>query len=194
VARSRPIETPRLVIEPFGEPYLTDGYVGWLNDPEVLRYSDQRFRAHTRETCLSYLRSFEGTPNYFWAIRAKTFPDGLLGTATAYVDVHHHVADVGLLIGDKSDWGKGYGTELWLAVCDFLFRSATVRKVTGGTIEPNRGMLAIMERVGMVDDGRRQLHCLWEGRPVDLIHKALYRETWLERFPRGPFQDDGERL
>lgn len=183
------IETPRMQIVTFSEKYLTQRYVSWLTDQEVVRYSDQRFRTHTLESCREYWEFFKNSPNYFWAINVQDGELGYIGTMTAYHDTNHSVADVGILIGEKKTWGSGYGSEAWIAVCDYLLRIEEIRKVTAGTLTVNIGMLKIMQRTGMVDDGRRNRQCLHEGLEVDMVHKALFREDWLLRYPRGPYNE-----
>jgi len=172
------IETPRLTIVPFGEAHLTERYVAWLNEPEVVRYSDQRFRTHTLESCRAYMESFRGTPNHFWAIVARDPALGHIGNLNAYVSTLHRVADVGIVVGERGAWGKGLGGEAWIAVCDHLLRAGGMRKVTAGTLEVNRPMLAIMERAGMVPDGRQVRQNLFEGREVDVVHAALFADAW----------------
>src|SRR6185436_19791092 len=113
--------TKRLQVEPFSvERHLSDRYVSWLNDPEVTRFSEQRRRTHTRESCRQYAASFEGTPNHFWAVVARDPLIGHLGNLNAYVNAEHQTADVGILIGERPAQGKGFATEAWSAVCDFL--------------------------------------------------------------------------
>lgn len=172
------IETPRLRIVPFAEEHLTERYVGWLRDPEVVRYSSQRFGTHTLESCRAYMESFAGTPNHFWAIVARDPALGHIGNVNAYVSVPDQVADVGILVGERGAWGKGYGGEAWIAVCDHLLRAGGMRKVTAGTLEVNLPMLAVMERAGMVPDGRRARQSLFEGREVDVVHAALFADAW----------------
>ncbi|HEV2145971.1 MAG TPA: GNAT family N-acetyltransferase [Longimicrobiaceae bacterium] len=172
------IETPRLRIEPFTDEHLTERYVGWLNDPEVVRYSDQRQRAHTLESCRAYMESFRGTPHHFWAIVARDPALGHIGNVNAYVAEEHRVADVGILVGERGAWGAGFGTEAWIAVCDHLLRAGGMRKVTAGTLEVNRPMLVVMQRAGMVPDGRRVRQSLFEGREVDVVHAALFADEW----------------
>lgn len=181
MAQSPTIETERLRIVPFSEEHLTPCYVNWLNDPEVVRYSDQRYRKHTLESCREYWQSFTESPNYFWAIVARDAQLGYIGTMTAYVNTIHSVADVGILIGERTVWGRGYGLEAWTAACDYLLREAEIRKVTGGALSVNTAMLKIMRRVGMVEDGRRTRQCLFEGREVDIVHMALFREDWMRQ-------------
>lgn len=170
------LETDRLRLEPFSQQHVSDRYVAWLNDPDVVRFSEQRHRRHSRESAAEYLRSFDGTPNLFWAIVAKDSPLGHIGNINAYVDLHNRVADIGVLIGEKAVWGRGYGGEAWKAVCRFLLDRAGMRKVTGGTLAANVGMIAIMRGAGMSPDGVRVRHALVEGKGVDLMHMSLFRD------------------
>ncbi|NLT23697.1 MAG: GNAT family N-acetyltransferase [Syntrophorhabdus sp.] len=176
MAESRIIETGRLSIEPFSEKHLTPRYAGWLNDPEVVRYSEQRHRKHTLDSCRQYWLSFAGTPNFFWAIVGLDPVVGHIGNINAYVDRMNSVADVGILIGERALWGKGYGLEAWRAICGYLLDEAGIRKVTAGTLAANKGMLSIMEKSGMTDDGRRIRQALLDGVEVDVIHSALFRK------------------
>ena len=181
MAKSKIIETERLVIEPFNERYLTERYVAWLNDPEVVRFSEQRFTTHTTESSRAYMQSFEGTPNYFWAFVTRGRSSEHIGNVNAYVDTRNKVGDVGILIGEKSYWGKGYGLEVFVAVTDYLFREMHVRKVTAGTVAGNKGMLRIMKRAGMKEDGRRIRHVIFDGQEFDVVHAALFRDDWMSQ-------------
>ena len=171
---------------PFGAEHLTSRYVAWLDDPEVVRYSDQRLRKHTIETCRAYWESFDGTPHHFWAIVARAPALGHLGNMNAYVDPIDRVSDVGILVGERRAWGKGLGTEAWVAVCRWLLGPGGMRKVTAGTLVENKGMLGIMRKVGMVEDGRRLRQRLFEGRETDIVHAALFAED----LPRMPAPED----
>ena len=172
------LETPRLRIVPFCELYLTPRYVAWLNDPDVVRYSEQRHRVHTLESCRSYWLSFSGTPHYFWAIIVADGTLDHIGNINAYVDQENLLADVGILIGEKRAWRKGYGLEAWRAVCGYLLGRGGMRKVTAGALAVNTGMLKVMEQAGMVEDGRRYRHYIFEAREVDVIHGAIFRQDF----------------
>jgi RimJ/RimL family protein N-acetyltransferase len=178
------LETPRLTVVPFSERYLTQRYVDWLADPEVVRFSEQRWRTHTLASCRGYWESFAGTPNEFWAIVAKDPALGHVGNLNAYVEERHGVADVGILLGERAVWGKGYGTEAWVAVMRHLFETRGMRKITAGTVSSNVGMLRIMERAGMVEDGRRARQYVYDGEVVDVVYAAAFRDNWQPRSPR----------
>jgi len=169
-----PLESARLRIVPFDSSFLTERYVSWLNDPEVVRHSEQRHRRHTLESCAAYWRAIEASPHYFCAILKKD--DGEhIGNMTIVMDIPNQVADIALMIGERKYWGSGFGSEAWLAVMEALFAHLPVRKITAGTMATNLGMLAVMKKSGMAEEGRRSRHFLWEGQEVDMVMAARFR-------------------
>jgi len=182
MAQSPILTTNRLQIAPFTEIHCTEDYVGWLNDPNVVRYSGQRHIQHTLDSCRAYIQSFTNSPHYFWVVlqRSPEVPRPI-GTLTAYLDHANAVADVGIMIGDKSAWNQGYGFEAWIAVFQYLFDRVNTRKITAGTLSVNQPMLALMQKAGMCSDGIRIRQAIWEGSEVDIIHMAAFRESWLWR-------------
>ena len=175
--RKPKIETPRLSIVPFAETHLTPRYVGWLNDPEVVRYSEQRHHAHTLESCRAYRQSFADTPHCFWAIVSHDPNIGHIGNINAYIDMQNGVADVGILIGEKTVWGQGYGSEAWQAVCRHLLHERGLRKITAGTLCVNHGMQNIMRRAGMTEDANANKQLPFEGKLVDVVQMSLSRSA-----------------
>ncbi len=172
------ISTERLEIVPFSEDFISERYLSWLHDKEVVKFSDQRFRDHTLESCSAYLASFKDSPHLFWAICEKKANYGHIGNMNAYIDMNHFTADIGILLGEKKIWEHGYGTEAWTGVCRFLFSELNIRKITAGTLEVNNGMINVMKRSGMVEDGRRSKQCLFEGLEVDMVYYAIYNKAW----------------
>ncbi|MCK5615217.1 GNAT family N-acetyltransferase, partial [Candidatus Pacearchaeota archaeon] len=149
---------------------MTQKYVAWLNDPDVVRFSEQRHRRHTFESCKGYIDSFKGTANYIWAISVNDDDIGHIGNISAHVNKNNNTADIGILIGEKRVWGKGYGKESWSVVCSYLMKNRGIRKITGGALSTNIGMLRVMKKAGMTEDGRRIRQCLWEDQEVDIVH------------------------
>ena len=163
----------RVLLSPFLKSDITASYVSWLNDPVVVRFSNQRFRTHTAESCLDYLRSFEGSDNMFLAVRLAD-RQRFIGTVTAYVNRHHGTADMGLMIGDRTEWGKGYGLEAWQILMRRLFDEQKMRKITGGTLDCNTAMKSIMEKSGMQLEAVRSRQEIVDGVPRDMLYFAVF--------------------
>lgn len=172
--RAPTLATARLTIRPFHADDIDDSYLGWLNDPVVTRFSNQRFHRHDRTSAAAYLRSFDSGPSLFLSLR-RAADDVAIGTMTAHVAMQHATADMGLLIGNPAAWGQGYGLEAWSCVMRWLLGEGGMRKVTAGTAAPNRGMLAIIERSGMDLEGTRRAQEIIEGNPVDILLFGRFR-------------------
>lgn len=181
MAVSPDIRTKRLLITPFVHRYLSRRYIGWLNDQDVTRFSGQRHRKHTVESCRDYAESFENTPNYFWAILEMDCDFFHIGNINAYVDPANGIADIGIIIGEKTAWGKGYAAEAFETLFEFFIEKQGLAKITAGTVRPNVQMLKVMQKVGMVEDGIRRCHHVVEGVRVDVIHMAMFGERWVAR-------------
>jgi len=152
---------------------VTGQYVAWLNDADVVRFSNQRFVTHSLESCNRYFASFSGGDNLFLSIRDAA-DDRAVGTMTVYRSLPHQTADIGIMIGDRTTRGKGYGTEAWRLVVEWLAGSGELRKITAGTMQCNLGMIHLMERAGMTLEAVRKEQELLEGMPMDLVYYARF--------------------
>lgn len=167
-----PLQGEKVSLHLFNREDITESYVGWLNDKEVVRYSNQRFIHHSMESCLDYFSSFQKNNALFIAIRLKDNCQ-MVGTMTVYFNYHHKLADIGIMVGEKSCWGKGIGKDAWMTLLNFLSKEVEVRKITGGTLDLNSGMIKIMRDAGMKEDGVRQGHELIDGQPHDILHFTM---------------------
>jgi len=172
------LQGPRVRLRPFTAADITEAYIGWLNHPEVVRYSNQRFVQHTRESCERYLASFAGSANLFVSLRvALPEQEGselAVGTLTAYRSLPHGTADIGILLGERAWWGKGIGLEAWRLLSDWLLGTPGLRKLTAGTLACNRSMLAVAERSGMQREAVRRAQELVDGVPTDIVYFARF--------------------
>ena len=98
----------------------------------------------------------------------------LIGTLTAYVASNHGTVDVGIMIGDCSVWGMGYGLDAWITMTNWLLARNDIRKLTAGTLACNLGMVKLMERSGMVLEATRKSQEIVEGCPVDMLYYAKF--------------------
>jgi RimJ/RimL family protein N-acetyltransferase len=168
-----PLRGARVIVRAFQASDLTDEYVGWLNDPETVRFSNQRFRRHSIASCRRYFESFGGTDNLFLSVRAAA-DDTAVGTMTVYYQRPHGTADVGILIGRRDARGTGIGQDAWSTVIDWLASHPAIRKITAGTVAPNIGMVRLMERSGMHQEAARASQEIVDGVAVDVLYYARF--------------------
>ena len=170
------MESDRLRLRAFKPEDIQANYVAWLNDPQVVQFSNQRFYKHAESSCRQYLASFIHTDNQFLAIEDKLTHE-LMGTLTIYINKHHQTADVGILIGNTNHWGKGMGYEAFSLAVESLLK-AKFRKVTAGTMACNLGMVKVMEKCGMTLEAIRKAQEMLDGQAVDLLYFAKFSKSF----------------
>lgn len=166
-------EGEEIVLRPFEKRNITPSYINWLNDAEVVRYSNQRFHRHTYESCLHYFKTFSNSANKFLLIQDRN-SGSALGTLTIYVSQNHRVADIGIMVGDKNYWGRGIGFDAFSTAVRVLADSGEFRKITAGTLAINKGMVQVMEKAGMTLEATRRDHELVDGVPTDIVFYAIF--------------------
>ena len=151
----------------------TRQYVDWLNDIEVNRYLESRFTKQTMETCQDFINNANGDINtYFYGIYVKGVH---VGNIKLHINPRHNYGNIGFLIGDKSNWGKGNTTEAIKTVVKFAFETLELKKVWAGVYEQNKGSIKALKKVGFTEEGRQKRHYLSEGKYIDGISMAIWR-------------------
>lgn len=162
------LRTPRLELD---TPDMDDAelFAEWLNDSEVVKYSEQRHKKHTQQSQLDYwLSSATAAPNCVYTIYQDPEVGNPIGSVAVRIDQHNDIADVGIMIGDKSVWGQGYGFEAWECVCNYLVVEKKIRRIEAGCMFLNTPMIRICIKYGMRHDAIVPGHFLVDGKPVNL--------------------------
>lgn len=172
------IEGERIYLRPLTVADVTEEkYVRWLNDPEVNRFLENRFIPQTFESAWEYVARASGNPNiYFFAILLKENKKHIGNIKLGPIDWNHRRAEIGIMIGDKSSWGKGYATDVIRLITDFAFQTLGLQKVTAGAYENNLGSIKAFLKAGFFEEGRRVRHMRYEDSYVALVLLARLNE------------------
>lgn len=166
------LSTKGLILVP-ANPDIPD-YSSWLNDPEVVRYSELRHRQWTYEDCQKYVSGFDQIKNCMWTIN-MIGANMHIGNITTHFDPHNNVMQVGMLIGERWAWGRRFGNEAWTAVLSWA-KAEKVRQVEAGCMASNQGIRKIMTRSGMEHRCTLNNHFLLDNKPEP---KTLYGATYV---------------
>lgn len=164
------LEGERLYLRGVTSEDVTDAYLRWMNDPEVTRYLESRFFPQTKEGIRSFVESLQGDrDNAFFAIVLKEGDRHIGNIKLGPINWLHRLGEIGLMIGEKDTWGKGYAAEAIRLITDYAFRHLNLHKVTAGCYGSNQGSARAFERAGFTVEGLRPQHFFCEGEYVDFI-------------------------
>ena len=165
---------------------VNDTYYRWMNNPEITQFLESRFYPNTIETLQGYVKNFLGNKdNIFLAIVLKENHKHIGNIKIGPIIWFHRLADIGVMLGEKDCWGKGYASEAISLLAEHAFSTLNLHKLTAGCYEPNQGSLETFQKAGFETEGVRKKHCFSNGNYVDAI--LLGRINPVER-------DDGNEI
>jgi RimJ/RimL family protein N-acetyltransferase len=176
-----PLLSKRLVLRTLTVADATERYLGWMRDPEATRFLESRLVDHD----LGSLREFILTSNDSPAslLLAICLADGthVGNIKLGPIDPYHQHASIGLLIGERDQWGKGYATEAIVAVTDHAFREIGLEKLYAGCYASNVGSARAFLNAGWTEEGRNRAHWRSGDGREDNVQLGITRADWSAR-------------
>jgi RimJ/RimL family protein N-acetyltransferase len=163
-----------LIYKPLDSGYCNLEYLEWLNNEEVNRYLEI-YEPYTTEQLQSYLEDVDKNDKMlFWAVHIKNNNKHIGNIKIDPVNRYHGYGEYGIMMGDRSEWGKGYAAEASKAVLDYCFQQEALRKITLGVVEENTAAVNLYKKLGFETEGLYKRHGFYNGHYCDLLRMAIF--------------------
>jgi ribosomal-protein-alanine N-acetyltransferase len=168
------IRGDRLLLRDIQLDDATPTYMSWMNDPEVVRYTESRYSDHSLESLRKFiLTNTESQNNLILAITTLSDNQHIGNIKLGNINFFHGSADIGIIIGDKRCWGKGYASETIELIIRYAFTTIGLIKLTAGVYAPNKNSTKAFEKKGFKREGLLKGQCRFEDQQVDVILLGL---------------------
>ncbi len=124
-----------------------------------------------------------GRDGSHFVIEAAGAVIGICGLS--HFDLWHRTCELGITIGDRAYWGRGYGREVVALLLGYAFRYHNMRKVFLRVWSNNERGIRAYRACGFVEEGRLREHVWSDGRYHDLIYMGVLRREWAGETPAG---------
>lgn len=165
---------------------VTQAYVDWMNDPEVMRYTESRFSRYDLQGIRDYVSALECSPHT--VLLGIFTPEENLHVGNIKlgpIHWHHGLGDLGLIIGRKEYWGKGLATEAIALASGYAFARLGLHKVTAGCYASNQGSAKAFLKAGFRQEAVRPQHVRGDSGWEDVLELAMIRTEEDERTQKG---------
>ena len=157
--------------------------VRWQRDSEFRRLldsdptdvsSEKKIKEHIEK------RSEDGfkPDQYPFSIRMLS-EDKLIGFVGLWTDLVHMEGWVGIGIGEREYWGKGYGTDAMRLILQYAFTEVNLQRVSLALHSYNERALKSYEKAGFRLEGRSRGDQHREGKRTDTLWMGILRDEWL---------------
>jgi RimJ/RimL family protein N-acetyltransferase len=154
----------------------------WQRDTEFHRLADSDpARLNSEKKIKEWIekQGETGFPpdRYYFSVRTLA-EDQYIGFLGLRVDLIHREAWVGLGIGEREFWSKGYGTDMMRLCQRYVFSELSMERLSLGLHEYNPRALRSYEKCGFRLEGRTRQELAREGKRYDVLWMGILREEW----------------
>jgi RimJ/RimL family protein N-acetyltransferase len=133
---------------------LSGNWYIWLNDPVVTRYQDKGIIPNTLEKQQSYYESLvKSSSDIVFAIVFNPTDTHIGNIGLHKIDFIHRHADVGIILGEKDYWNKGFATQSIQAITKYSVNTLNLHRLTAYVMKENTGSLKAFTNAGFVQEG-----------------------------------------
>ncbi|QQO10286.1 GNAT family N-acetyltransferase [Breznakiella homolactica] len=146
-------------------------YTAWINDMEVmntLRLASASIDLTSERELLAQL----GKQHSYSIVDIAT--DTLLGNCGLMdIDYIQRTAEIGIFIGNRDYWDKGYGTEALTLLIDYGYKKLNLHNIMLRVYAFNDRAVKCYEKIGFKPFGRRREALIRNLEAHDIIHMDL---------------------
>jgi [ribosomal protein S5]-alanine N-acetyltransferase len=173
-----PVSTERLKLREF-VPEDFEAVHAYSADPRVTRFLFFGPRDHeaTADYLEGLLASQTEQPRTRFELAVEESASGRVIGACDLSLIERNVFDLGYMLG-SADWGKGFATEIALALLDAAFFDLRALRVISTVDVNNKASIRVLEKIGMRWEAVFRKHRRAKNRWWDCHLYVLPREVW----------------
>lgn len=119
-----------------------------------------------------------GPNNFSFAIRTLS-DDRMIGYIGLWIGSWASgEAWVGIGIGERSDWGKGFGTDAMRVILRYAFTELNLYRVSLDALGSNARAIRSYEKCGFVHEGELREAARYDGQYLSEVYMGILREEW----------------
>lgn len=174
-----PLETAELRLRALTSDDASEEYLGWLNDPDVLRYRAPRVARSTMDDVRRYIDGIAARGDLVLAIHLKATGRHIGNIALNTIVPVHGTAELSLMVGAKDVWGRGLAKEAIEVVSGHAFGAMGLRRLWAES--PNPAFNAAVKRLGWTHEGTKRCAFALDGGYVDIECWGLLQDEFRPR-------------
>jgi [ribosomal protein S5]-alanine N-acetyltransferase len=133
---------------------LNGGWYTWLNDPEITKYQNKGIIPNTFERQTKFYEYLlQSQQDIVFSIVHKDSDEHIGIVGVHKIDFIHRNAELGIIIGKREHWGKGYSSKCVEAVKKYSFGTLNLHRLMVLVIKNNVASQRIFAKAGFEDEG-----------------------------------------
>lgn len=151
-------------------------YFDWLNDQDVTRFMESGKFPNSEENMMNFYNNIVNSrDNILLAIVTNHENKHIGNIKLGSINWIHRRAEIGIMIGDKTEQGKGYAAEAIKLLLDHAFSKLNLRKIILGVISENTAAVKLYQKIGFKTEGTAREEMYYDGKYHDMIYMGILK-------------------
>ena len=147
---------------------VEEQYVDWLNDYEIIKFTEQKYFKHTMDSTKDFVaKKYFSKNDLLFGIFVEGLHVGNIKLGP--IKFEHMVAEISYFIGNKEFWGKGIASKCVKTIVQFAIVDLGLKKINAGYYENNIGSAKVFQKCGFVIEGIRHSDVSFENNRINLV-------------------------
>ncbi len=160
-----------------------DEIMKWIKDREVTKYlSAFLYSPVSQVEEEKFLERVTGCTNTEKNLVIETGEGTYIGQISLNrIDWKNSNAELGIVIGHKEYWSKGYGTDAIKILLNYAFKQLNLYKIYLRVFEFNQRGIICYEKCGFKEEGRLRQNYFYNGKYYDVILMGVLKSEFEEK-------------
>ncbi|GHU26698.1 N-acetyltransferase [Spirochaetia bacterium] len=150
----------------------------WLNDLEITLNLNLYSKNVNNENEIEILKNV--SKDHYYSIIDKNKNEIIGCCSFKSIDHLNQTAEIGIYIGNKNYWNKGYGSEALTLLLDYGFKALNLHNVLLNAFEYNIGAIKCYKKVGFNIIGKRREALKRERKTHNIIYMDILEKEFYE--------------
>jgi len=152
-------------------------FMRWINDSEVTQYTTLHHQIFSLLMEKDAVERLAKSGNTFSIIDKET--NRVIGNCSYFAEnALNRTAEIGIMVGDKDYWSRGYGSDALRTLLDFGFNVRNYHNICLRVISFNERAIACYEKVGFKRNGIMREVITRGNKKYDLIYMDILVTEW----------------
>ena len=158
--------------------------VSWLSDPKITHFFTNLATSPITITSMQewYQKASKNTNHELHFAIITNDGNHIGGSQLKEIDWRNRSAEFGIFIGEKNEWGKGYGTEATKLLIKFGFMSLNLHRIWLRVDADNLAAQKCYEKVGFIKEGIFRDEVYREGNYHDSVVMSILKYEYNPNF------------
>lgn len=155
---------------------LDGDWYAWFNDAETTRWQNKKIFPNTRLKQRAYFDYLASSSSDVVLAMVEGGGNRHIGNVGLHkIDWVHRSAELGIVIGNREFWGRGFGKQAWQLITDYGFDTLNLHRVYAWIVANNFSSARCAEAAGFRKEGSVRDMFYKQGEYLDVDYFNIVR-------------------